>query len=533
MAQRSFFLRASFALCIAAVLAGCGGFSAAGRRAHVLRIAYSGDPATLDPLIASDQTIIAYNLLFCQTLVGLSADNRIVPILVTRVPTRENGDISRDGKRITYHLRPVRFADGRPFTSADVAFTYRALLDPRNRTISDQPYRRIESLRTPDAHTVVITVRRPWNAAVRVLFAQADYAFGILPQHAFADTKVVETPWEQAPFGTGPFRVTQWNRGDRVVLEPNPYYSPKPKLQRIELRVIPNLNSEFVALQTGAVDLATLTADNVERAAHLRGVQVLRIPENGNELLYLQTQLAPTDDLHVRRAIAYALDHDALSNAWHHEFPTVASFLPPPIVRWKHQDLKPYPHDLAAVNRELDAAGWRMVDGERRRDGHPLNMVLGTNADDPINVRAATLIQSQLAAAGMHVSIKPYTTNIWFSLEGPLRSGRAAMMGESWIGGSDPEQSVNLLCSEAVNGGDNHSRYCSHELDALFEDQARVPIEKQRYADFDGMERLVYRDVPEVPLYNEIYFEGLNDRVTGYAKNMLRFPVSPENWDVR
>ncbi|MGZ3522506.1 MAG: ABC transporter substrate-binding protein [Vulcanimicrobiaceae bacterium] len=128
----------------------------------MLRVAYASDPGSLDPLIAIDQDVIALNLFYCQTLVGLSADNRVVPILVTRVPSRQNGDISPNGTTITYHLCPeARFADGVPLTSADVAFTYRAIVDPRNRATSVQPYRRIASSRTPDAHTVVIHLRQP------------------------------------------------------------------------------------------------------------------------------------------------------------------------------------------------------------------------------------------------------------------------------------------------------------------------------------------------------------------------------------
>jgi ABC-type transport system substrate-binding protein len=167
------------------------------------------------------------------------------------------------------------------------------------------------------------------------------------------------------------------------------------------------------------------------------------------------------------------------------------------------------------------------------KNGDPLRATIGTNADDPVNVRLATLIQAQLASLGMRISIKPYPTNVWFSLSGPLRTGNLALMSESWIGGSDPEQSVNLLCREAVNGGDNHSRYCSRRLDALFADQARTQSDPLRNRDFDEMERLVYEDVPVVPLFNEIYFEGLSKRVTGYQKNMLRFPVNPELWDAK
>ncbi|MBV8149843.1 MAG: hypothetical protein JO092_12175, partial [Candidatus Eremiobacteraeota bacterium] len=367
--------------------------------AHVLRIAYAGDPGSLVPLIAIDQEILALDTLFCQTLVGLSADNREVPILVARIPSRANGDISADGTRITYHLRRgVRFADGVEFTSADVAFTYRAIFDPRNRTSSVEPYRQIISLQTPDAYTVVIRLREPWNAAVRVLFAQADYVYGILPKHAFSDTKVVGTRWEDAPFGTGPFRVKTWLRGDRIILVRNPYYRPHPKLAQIVLQIVPNLNSNFVTLSSGAVDVGTLTADNVGQAARIPSLRVLRIPENATTLLYLQTQAPPTRDIHVRRAIAYALDYAALSNAWRQQYPAATSFLPPPIVQWKSVVIPPYRHDLAAAGRELDAAGWRWQNGVRRHNGAALTGLIGVNSEDPINVRIATLLQSQLTA---------------------------------------------------------------------------------------------------------------------------------------
>ena len=97
----------------------------------MLRIADNADPSSLNPLLAHDQDTIGYDLLVTETLIGLDARNRLVPVLVTRVPTVANGDVSPDGKRIVYHLRTgVRFADGTPFTSRDVAFTYRAIMDP-------------------------------------------------------------------------------------------------------------------------------------------------------------------------------------------------------------------------------------------------------------------------------------------------------------------------------------------------------------------------------------------------------------------
>ena len=502
--------------------------------AHVLRIAYDGDPGSLVPFLAIDQNIIAFGTLYCQTLIGLSGDNRPVPILVTRIPSRVNGDVSSDGLRLTYRLRRgVRFADGVEFTSADVAFTYRAILDPRNRATSVEPYRQIASLETPDRYTVMIRLRRAWNAGVNVLFAQADYVYGILPAHAFAGTQVVGTPWEDAPFGTGPFRVRSWLRGDRIEFVPNPYYRPKPKLEQIVLQIVPNLNTNFVALRAGSVDVGTLSPENVEQANGIPGVRVLRFPENATGLLYLQTRADPTNDLRVRRAIAYALDLPALASAWRGEYPIATSFLPPPIVRWKSAPVPPYPHDLGAAARELDAAGWRLHDGARSKKGVPLAGIFGIDSEDPIQVRIATLVQAQLAAIGMQVTVKANPRRLYFSPLGVLRNGSATLLAQSWVGGGDPEESLNLRCVQAVKGDENHSFYCSRRFEALFADQARVPDEARRDRDFDAIARLVREDVPMIPLYYEVLLRGVNERVTGYRLNMLWIPVAPESWDAR
>ncbi|HKE36659.1 MAG TPA: ABC transporter substrate-binding protein [Candidatus Baltobacteraceae bacterium] len=502
--------------------------------AHVLRIAYAGDPNSLVPLVAIDSDLTAMDTLFCQTLIGLDARNQPVPILLTRIPSRSNGDVSPDGKLVTYHLRRgVRFADGVEFTSADVAFTYQAVLDPRNHAVTVQPYRSVESLQTPDRYTVQIKLRRPWNAAVYELLAEGDFIFGILPKHAFTDTKVLGTAWENAPFGTGPFRVKEWARGDKIVFVPNPYYSPKPKLQQIVLQIYPNLNSNFVALRSGAVDIGNLTSENLAEASKIPGIRIVRIPDNGTNLLYLNTKIEPTSDIQVRRAIAYALDYAALANAWKREYDPATGFLPPPIVRWKGVVIPPYSYDLAAANRELDAAGWHLQNGTRTKNGVPMTGVIAASSENPTMVRIATVVQAQLAAAGMHFELKTEPVRVWFSPQGLLRSGKAALMIEAWVGGMDPEQSLNLQCSQAVVGDSNHSFYCSKAFESRVADQATTPSEAQRWRDFDEMQRLVHRDIPVIPLYYDRVFHGVSTRVTGYAINILWIPVNVENWDAR
>jgi peptide/nickel transport system substrate-binding protein len=257
----------------------------------------------------------------------------------------------------------------------------------------------------------------------------------------------------------------------------------------------------------------------------------VRFPENATRLLYLQTQMGPTRDLRVRRAIAAALDYAALASAWRNQFRAAASFLPPPIVRWRSVAIPPYLHDPPAANALLDAAGWRMRHGIRYKDGTPLAGLIGVNSEDPINVRIGTLVQEQLENAGMQLSIKANPVRIWFSPDGLLRNGKAMIAGETWVGGSDPEQSLNLRCVQAVKGDENHSFYCSKRFEALFDDQAQTRSRGQRDRDFDAIQLMVHRDVPVIPLYYEDRLMGVSNRVSGYALNMLWLPVNAEAWD--
>ena len=380
----------------------------------MLVIADTVDPTSLNPLLAHDQDTIAYDLLVTQTLVGLSADNRLTPILVTRIPTRANGDISQDGKTIVYHLlRGVRFADGSPLTSADVAFTFRAILDPRNPVESQDAYRRVVWLRTPDASTVVVRLKERWNAAVSELFGQADFAFGILPAHAFSSTDVTHGSWDERPFGTGPFRVTQWERANRIVLDANPYFNPRPKLRRIVLRLLPNSTAALFALRTGEVDVAEIGVQQVAQARTLRGAHLLVTPVNGVYLLMMQTASAPMDDVRARRVIAAAIDRRTIAAVTFGLLPAADSFLPPTFT-WH-------------------ASQPAFVAGRYRS---PLHVTIAMQPER--GTWLAVMLQEQLRRHDIDADIKAYPAAVFNAPAGPLRSGRFTLALAQWIAARTP-----------------------------------------------------------------------------------------------
>jgi peptide/nickel transport system substrate-binding protein len=193
----------------------------------------------------------------------------------------------------------------------------------------------------------------------------------------------------------------------------------------------------------------------------------------------------------------------------------------------------PYPHDLALAARELDDAGWRLRGSERYKDGRPLALGIALAASPADAARIAVIAQEQLTRLGAAVTVKGYPENLFSSPEGPLRTGRFNLTPAALIGGSDPEQSLNVLCAQASDGGENYSRYCSPALEAAFADQSQARDDARRRRDFDAIAAIVRDGVPLIPLYDLVYTEGIGARVTAYRRNMLRYPVRPQEWDVR
>lgn len=498
---------------------------------HVLRIADNVDPSSLNPLLAHDQDTIGYDLLVTQTLIGLSAENKLVPVLVTRVPSRANGDVSPDGKTIVYHLkRGVRFADGREFTSADVTFTFNAIEDPRNPVLSVDAYRRVVSVEARDPYTVVIHLRRRWNAAVAELFAQADFAFGILPAHAFTSTDVTKAAWNQHPFGTGPFRVTQWQRAGRIVLDPNPYYRPRPLLRRIIFELIPTTEASLLALRTHEVDLTEISPVQIPQARATAGAHVMVTPVNGTYFLLLQTTASPTNDVHVRRAISDALDRREIVRGTNGALTPADSFLPP-VFAWYVPGRHMPPADAAAVAAELMPAGWRMRDGHWMKSGRPLVVTIALAPERGTSMQV--IEQEQLRRAGIEAMLKRYPAALFNAPSGPLRTGSFTLAAAQWIGAADPEQSVTFACSQRGGDGNNSMNYCNRRFDALFDDQAVTADTNRRRRDFIEMQRIIGADVPVVPIAFESNVDAVSDRVRNFRRNMLMYPVDADRWDVR
>jgi peptide/nickel transport system substrate-binding protein len=502
------------------VLCGCTRNGATWGVPDEVRIGYLGTIYTLNPLIAFGQRLIDLTQLYTQPLVGISPQNRAIPVLCSEVPSVANGGISRDGLTITYHLRPnVRFADGVPFTARDVAFTYRAILDPGNPVTEAEPYRRIASLETPDPHTVVIKLRHPWAGAVRELFAASDYIFGILPAHAFRSTDMVHAAWNDRPFGTGPFRVVRWIRGDSVVFERNQYAWQQPKVDRIVVKMFADENTAFIALRAHAVDFTDVTYDQVAPARAERDIAVVPVARNEVDELELETEHAALRDPLVRRAVSYAIDRATIARTIYHGYSPLAATEIPPV----------FPeHDASIQAPVYDPARARAL--LRRRH---LTLRISFNASENVYRSVATVVQANLRAAGVDAILKGATPSLLYAPPGQggvLYDGLFDIEVGGWYGGLDPEASEPWTCGNRAPNGPNVARWCDAQYDAAYTEQQRTLDPAHRMAAFRIMQQRVHDEVPLVFLVYRTEFEAINPGLHGFAPNMLYNFGQTQDW---
>jgi peptide/nickel transport system substrate-binding protein len=484
-------------------------------------IGYLGTIYTLDPLIAFGQRLIDLTQLYTQPLVGIGTDSRAIPLLCTQIPTVRNGGISRDGLTITYHLRHVRFADGVPFTSRDVAFTYRAILDPRNPVTEAEPYRRIVSLQTPDPYTVRIRLRAPWSAAVYELFAASDYIFGILPAHAFhGDTELARaTAWNARPFGTGPFRVTQWNRGDSVVLVRNPYSWQHPKLQRIVIKMLADENTAYVDLLSHAIDFTDITYDQADMAKDNAAIALVPVPRNEVDDVELQTEHLP--ELQVRRAIAYAIDRKTIAKTIYHGSSALATTEIPTLFPQHDRSIRALPYDPAKARALLA--------------GRHLSARISFNLSENVYKSVATVIQENLRAVGIDATLDGATPSVLYAPPaegGVLYDGKFDLEIGGWYGGLDPEASEPWTCANRAPHGPNAARWCDAQYDAAFAAQQRILDPAARTKQFHIMQQRIAAETPVIFLVERTEYEALNPALHGFAPNMLYNFGQTQDWSL-
>ncbi len=199
-----------------------------------------GDANNLVPILASDSSSAEICGLVFNGLVRYDKDLKLEGELA------ESWEIKEGGIVIIFHLRKnVKWHDGAPFTSRDVEFTYKKLIDPNVKTPYSGDFERVKSLEVLDDYTVKVTYKEPFSPGL------SSWGMAIMPKHILEKEDLSNTRFSRSPIGTGPYKFKEWKTGEKIVLVSNhDYYEGRPYIDRYIYRIIPDQASIFLELQT-------------------------------------------------------------------------------------------------------------------------------------------------------------------------------------------------------------------------------------------------------------------------------------------
>jgi peptide/nickel transport system substrate-binding protein len=476
--------------------AGSGGTPKTG---GTLTFARSVEPTTLDPantIIAGD--IYTLDKIF-EPLYITDATGKLQPWLAS------GHSVSADELTWTFNLRPgVTFSNGTPLTAKDVVFSIN-----RERKNSAGPLGfldyAIKSISAPDNGTVVFKLSTPWAPFLSDISV---FANAIIPANFGGKS---EKAFFAAPIGTGPFTLASFSQGQTLNLKANPKYwrTGRPYVDEVTITYVTDDNQRILQLKGGQVDII----DSVPPAefASLKsasGVTATAYPAWEVDLLVFNEKVKQFQDPHVRRAIAQAIDRDALTKATTFGTATPGGSFLPPSLEFYASGTQVLPFSVTAAKAELAKSAYPT--------GFDTKLLV--SAGNTKYASIAQILQSNLKAIGINVSI---TSLDHASFETTFQKFDYEMFLDYAINDiSDPDEMASFEL-DFKNGGSSSywSSYNNPAVTKLIGKAETASSDSERASLYAQIQTAVAADAPFVPLDYQPYLFATTSKVNGFAVN--------------
>ncbi|MDB5178478.1 MAG: hypothetical protein JWN01_421 [Patescibacteria group bacterium] len=489
-----------------------------------------GTVQTLNPVLPESTAASDVNRLIFSGLTRYNSRRQLIPDLA------ESWAITPDGKSYTFHLRKgVKWHDGVPFTSADVAFTLTAIQNPDSRSPLASSWQGVK-VEVKDDSTVVFVLPQPLNSFLD------STTVGIVPRHLLENvepSQLREASFNQHPIGTGPFQIKTFAPSAREIeLTANPrYHLGKPKLDEFDFKFYDTSAQALVAYAQHQVTSPGRVEPQLDPTSRHEAQLIdhhLTLPEE--QTLFFATNDPLLKDKALRQILSRSLDRQQiLQHAAGDQGTDVSQPLLPGQIGYTNR-YAPAPLNTAAARQALTDAGWSQgkAGAVRTKDGAKLQLKLVTLEGGELE-RAAREVKRQWAGLGIQLTI--VTADSTELQQTYMRPRNFQMLLYGVNLGSDPDVYSYWHSSQAKDPGVNLSGYNSADTDRALE-TARIKSDPAiREAKYDAFLKTWNTDAPAAVLYQSGYVYGVRDSVDGILAHRLVVPsdryYGVEHWTVR
>ena len=499
----------------------------------VLHFCLHGEPKTFNPVLVDDEASENIRYLTGGVLIRLNRQTQVPePALAT------SWRISKDGRKITLQLRKgIHFSDGTPFTSEDVAYTMKMLMDPQVHSATGDAFRSGEGaidVQTPSANAVVITFPARVAGLEQVLDQVA-----ILSAHSPQKEMAV----------LGPFYVSEYKAGSYVELKRNPNYwkhdgqgHPLPYLEGLHLDIQRNRDIEFLRFRRGELQLINRLDSESYVRLQKEDANVARdagVGLDSDHIWFNQVTTAPVPEYkkawfrstQFRKAISAAINRDDICRIVFAGYAKPAYGPVSPVNRFWFNAALPAPnHDPQAALSLLTQAGFRFSNNELRDQyGNRVEFTLITNSGNAVREKIAAMLQEDLS----HVGIKMNVVTLDFPslIE---RMTRTFDYEVCLLGLVNTDLDPNGQMTVWLSSGENHqwnpgqktpATVWEAEIDKLMRAQATALTDKKRKESFDRVQQIIYEQQPFIYLVNRDVLTAISAGIVGAAPAILNPPA--------
>lgn len=442
-------------------------------------------PVTLDPRYATDAISYRITRLIYQSLIDFDEQFQVKPALANWE------QIALNHYRFTLNDQGRVFHNGSHLTANDVKATYESVLNPDTVSPHRASIEMIDSIEVINEETLDFKLSRP-----DPLFP-GRLVIGILPAKLIAE----KHDFGHSPVGSGPMKLVEWKDESRLKL-----LRLKDK-QLFEFITLKDPTVRVLKLLKGEIDLVqgNLSPEVVAWLTERESVKVKK--KQGDTFTYLGFNLEDpaTGNVLIRRAIAYAIDREAIIQYVMRNAARKAGAIFPPNHWLGHKTLSGYDFDPEKAKSSLKQAGFSPES--------PLQLTYKTSSD-PYRLRLATIIQDQLRNVGINVDIRSYD---WGTFYGDIKAGRFQMYSLSWVGLKMPDVFRYVFHSKSIPpNGANRGRYNNPQVDKLIETAEQEPSFEKQAKYYRELQQILYDTLPAIPLWYEDNIVVMRKEISNY-----------------
>jgi peptide/nickel transport system substrate-binding protein len=500
---------AVIALALALVLTGCAGGGAGGGASAGssptpggnLVIARAGDALSMNPTTTFDNNSIYVMEQMMEPLFMVSPDGKSVQPWLASSYT-----MSPDKLTYTIKLRSgVKFSNGQPLTAADVKFS----LDQNTKT-GNQGWGYINSaintVTAVNPSTVQIKLKYAWAPLLADLSL---FSNSIVPNNYGGKT---EAAFYNAPIGTGPFIWNTWKKGQYIkVLKNSTYWQPgKPYLNSVTWQNVPDANTRALQLQGGQIDInAAPDWSSFATLKNTPNINTYAFPSTELDYIALNEKRTPFNDVHIRRAISYALDRQAMVKAVLYGNGTAANSLLSPGTPYYDKNAGGLTYNVAKAKAELAQSS--------KPNGFTTSLLIASG--DPNQAAVAQIMQSELKAIGITLNITQMdpTANHQARL-----AGNFDMAYSLWtMDIPDPDEWTSWATNPSGGARSAFTSYNNPKVIALNQQAQRETDPTKRASLYAQLQQLTGQDAFLAYLYYAPYAYATTSSVHGFQVTPL------------